>query len=182
VDPKALEQELPKLAANVSISAVVNGALAQASSLTQKWPILAFSHSDTGYNFYSQIIGDIASHGVVVAAISHRGGITQGTQVRRLNTTDQSVLVLNQTYLFPQDVSPSMDVTELLRRKAEFRIAEYYEALSILRALNSVDAAAASLIAQNSRGQDSNLKGFVGRFDSEHIMLGGHPSSTLAAL
>lgn len=81
-------------AANLSIPAQVDVPLL---SGTNKLPIMTFSHGDpTMSQWYSQFYGELASRGIVVAAVTHRDGSSPATMVLFKNGTSYDIIAFTE--------------------------------------------------------------------------------------
>ncbi|KAF2429373.1 hypothetical protein EJ08DRAFT_276627 [Tothia fuscella] len=71
-----------------SIPAIRNAALLASPTSSKRWPVMIFSHGLGGSrNAYSQVLGSIASHGVIVIASDHRDGSAPLSYVRATATS-----------------------------------------------------------------------------------------------
>ena len=63
-------------------------------------PVLVFSPGNpTAANWYSQICGELASRGVVVAAVTHRDGSSPATVVKFENGTAYNLTGFTEVYV-----------------------------------------------------------------------------------
>lgn len=79
----------------LTIPAQVDAAILSGES---KFPVLTFSHGDTSLpSWYSTWLGEMASRGYVVAAITHRDGTAPATNVTFTNGTVDTVVGFTNT-------------------------------------------------------------------------------------
>ncbi|KAL6236316.1 hypothetical protein BDW75DRAFT_229638 [Aspergillus navahoensis] len=161
-----------------------------------RYPVIIFSHGMAASRTdYTQLCGELASRGYVVAAIEHRDGSGPGSVVRRGGgrkgtvvapdggtTTGQghgqalpgaralrSVLHFAAKHLHHD---PPLDQAGLQRAQLSFRQAEMEEVVRVLRALNAGDGQ--SVFRHNARREGTHLAGWKGRLDVERVILVGH--------
>lgn len=80
---------LPQQLYWIKLPAHRNAKLKEPSTRSGRWPVLFFSHGLAGSrNAYSQICGDLASHGMVVVALDHRDGSSPIQYVRATTDTE----------------------------------------------------------------------------------------------
>jgi len=76
-------------AENLTIPAQVDVAIQPGST---KFPVMIFSHgSPTMSAWYSQLYGELASRGVVIAAVEHRDGSSPATSIKFKNGTSYNM-------------------------------------------------------------------------------------------
>jgi platelet-activating factor acetylhydrolase len=81
-------------AANLNIPAQVDVPLI---SGTNQLPLMTFSHGDpTMSQWYSQFYGELASRGIVIAAITHRDGSSPATMVLFKNGTSYDIIAFTE--------------------------------------------------------------------------------------
>lgn len=135
---------------------------------------MVFSHgmasSRTDYTHY---LGELASHGHVVAALEHRDGSCPGTIIKHPTKPDRRVLPLRQEDLVSD---PPMDEPRLKRDQLAFRTAEIFETI---RALRTLDAGSA---LTTTRSEGDHLSSFAHRLDFSHLTIAGHSYGATGAL
>jgi platelet-activating factor acetylhydrolase len=95
VSPGLIGAGFSAFAGNLTIPAQVD---VDIISGTNKLPVLVFSHGDpTMSQWYSQFYGELASRGIVVAAVTHRDGSSPATRVIFLNGTFYDIVAFKQT-------------------------------------------------------------------------------------
>jgi platelet-activating factor acetylhydrolase len=91
-----IEALIASIADQTTIPAQVDVSILNANS--SSYPLLVFSHGDVSLaNWYSGFNGEMASRGVVAAAIQHRDGSAAGTVVDFGNGTTKNVSYLATT-------------------------------------------------------------------------------------
>lgn len=161
-------------------------------SSSSSLPVMVFTHgmlsSRTDYTSY---LGELASRGVVVAALEHRDGSSPGSAIRRKDA-DGTVVTSTWRYWFglrdldtstsssaaPPGEEKSFDTAALKEAQLSFREAEIAAAAAVLRDLNHNPDLVASQNARqpsSSSGGSSNfLSGFQNRLNTTHLLLAGH--------
>lgn len=140
---------------------------------THKLPVVVFSHgmlsSRTDYTSY---LGQLASHGIVVAALEHRDGSSPGSAVRGADGREDE-----WRYAFGlKDLDPSshtgpgeLDTPALKEAQLSFREAEIEAAVAALR---DFDSGSSHQNSRRPRNFDPSL--FKDRLDTVHLTLAGH--------
>ncbi|RDW69117.1 uncharacterized protein DSM5745_08877 [Aspergillus mulundensis] len=157
-----------------------------------RYPVVVFSHGMAASRTdYTQLCGELASCGYVVAALEHRDGSGPGSVVRRgggrkgtVLSTDpgreggrarpgarrlRSVLHFATKHLQHE---PPLDEEGLQRAQIAFRQAEMEETVRVLRMLNAGDGE--SVFRHNARREGTHLAGWRGRLDVERVIVAGH--------
>lgn len=155
----------------------------------RRFPVCVFSHgmasSRTGY---TQYLGELASRGVVVAAVEHRDGSGPGSVVIDRNGGERVVGVVRPEELqldvfrkFPiSGKDPTLDLEALKREQLAFRQAEVEETVKVLEAIN--DGTGHRIYQANTRLEGMDLRNWEGRLDFEQVILGGHSYGATLAL
>lgn len=129
-------------------------------SQSTAFPVAIFSHGLTGMRtFYSQHCGDLASNGVIVAAIEHKDGSA-------IRTGDYPEF--NEPIEFEQP--STTDINQLLimrQRQLSIRVQEVFKTLSFLRQLN--------------QGSELHVQ-FKSRLDFDNLFISGHSFGSATAL
>lgn len=153
-------------------------------------PVMIFTHgmlsSRTDYTSY---LGELASRGIVVAALEHRDGSSPGSAIRRKGQSDKwrycfSLKDLDTT------TTEEFDTAAFKEAQLSFREAEIEAAVTVLRALNTGDKGNDndSIASQNARQPTSAasssdfLAGFQDRLNTTTFLLGGHSYGGTGAL
>ncbi|KAL3466080.1 platelet-activating factor acetylhydrolase, isoform II-domain-containing protein [Aspergillus heterothallicus] len=159
-------------------------------SPASKYPVVVFSHGMAASRTdYTQLCGELASRGFIIAAIEHRDGSGPGSVVRRGGGRQGTVL--------PTDVStahghrrvrsmrnvlhfashhlkhdPPLDRSTLQQAQLAFRQAEMEETVRVLRMINAGQGH--HVFRHNARGEGTHLAAWKGRLDIERMILAGH--------
>ncbi|KAL3450275.1 platelet-activating factor acetylhydrolase, isoform II-domain-containing protein [Aspergillus insuetus] len=172
---------------------------------TTRYPVVVFSHGMAASRTdYTQLCGELASRGYIVAAIEHRDGSGPGSVVRRGGGRQGTVLptdvrthghghghihrhkrvrsMRNVLHFSSHHLqhSPPLDKEALQRAQLAFRQAEMEETVRVLRMLNAGEGR--SVFRHNSRGEGEHLAGWRGRLDIERMVLAGHSYGATGAL
>jgi len=149
---------------NLTIPAEVDAPLLPGTS---KLPIMTFSHGNpTMSQWYSQFYGEVASHGIVVAAVTHRDASSPATQVKFKNGTFYNLVALTSA-----QVNPLMDDAEFHLKQLEMRQKELNEATRVLSSINEGNGS--SISDANSRGEGQDLGSWKDRLDLANIIIAG---------
>ena len=99
-----------------------------------KWPLVIFSHGvGCSRLMYSQICGELASRGYVVAALEHRDGTSPSSKITDDKGNTKNVEWLEWTDLEWPDLDPQpTDDTTLRQVQLELRAAEIHETIRII--------------------------------------------------
>ncbi|KAF3025967.1 hypothetical protein E8E14_014994 [Neopestalotiopsis sp. 37M] len=165
---------LPRHLHYTTIPAIKNAPLLEPNTPNQRWPTAFFSHGLGGNrNAYSQITGQLASHGVVVICPEHRDGSAAATFVR-LPTEQHRYFMRDRRREIPYKRIPH-DPTEEVReaRSAQLRI-RLWELGLIHDAVLRIDQGTAMT---NLNTSTPSLDQFVRGLDIHEpgsIIFGGH--------
>ncbi|KAF5680780.1 acetylhydrolase [Fusarium heterosporum] len=144
----------------------------------QKFPVMVFSHgavsSRTDYTHY---LGEIASHGHVIAALEHRDGSCPGTMVQIKDKKDRPVFLLKQSDLVSD---PPMNDTILKKEQLAFRTEEILQAIRVLQDIN--DGKGSDVFTSSSRHEGHTLNAWSNRLDFNHLTINGHSYGATGAL
>jgi len=147
----------------------------------QKFPVYVFSHGVvTLRTSYTQYCGELASRGVVVAAIEHRDGSGPGSIVITKDGKERTVFHVSaqDLQLDVFDNSPikgkdlSLDTAAFKSEQLAFRQAEVEETIGILNAINN--GIGHQLYQSNTRLEGHDLGNWKDRLDVDKLILGGH--------
>ncbi|KAL2814250.1 platelet-activating factor acetylhydrolase, isoform II-domain-containing protein [Aspergillus granulosus] len=132
---------------------------------SSRYPVVVFSHGMAASRTdYTQLCGELASRGNIVAAIEHRDGSGPGSVIRRGDGRHGTML--------STDHDPPLDRASLQRAQLTFRQAEMEETVRVLRMLNAGDGE--NVFRHNARGEGTHLAQWKGRLDIERMILAGH--------
>ncbi|KAI9335262.1 platelet-activating factor acetylhydrolase [Obelidium mucronatum] len=140
-----------------SIPAYTNAPLVSEEQLPNKIPVAVFSHGLVGnQTAYSQLVGTLASHGVVVLSVEHRDGSACASARNNYKTS------------IPYAKAPpeGPEAVEFRVNQLNQRIQEVNEAYRLLEALNRGDP------VHNILG--TNLPPLEGRLDLKNSVVIGH--------
>lgn len=151
-----------------------------------KLPAIIFTHgmlsSRTDYTHY---LGELASRGVVVAALEHRDGSSPASPIIKAGGKDDAAP--RWRYAFglkdlapPSQGSDAFDTPALKEAQLSFREAEIEAAVDVLRTLDSGSPSS----FPNSRAPRPNMdmSSFEGRIDTRHLTIAGHSYGGTGAL
>lgn len=165
------------------------------SSSPPQYPVIVFSHGMAASRTdYTQLCGELASRGCVVAAIEHRDGSGPGSTVRRgigrrgtVVSTDPrpgagihrlpSVLHFSTHHL---ECDTPLDKETLQQVQLAYRKAEIEETIHVLRMLANGEGA--DVFRHNPRGEGEHLSEWRGRLDIDQVILAGHSYGATGAL
>ncbi|KAL4795282.1 platelet-activating factor acetylhydrolase, isoform II-domain-containing protein [Aspergillus venezuelensis] len=160
-----------------------------------RYPVIVFSHGMAASRTdYTQLCGELASRGFVVAAIEHRDGSGPGSTVKRgvgrrgtVYGGDRrpgagvrslpSVLHFSTQHL---DHDPPLDKPSLQQAQLCFRQAEIEETIEVLRKLDNGQGD--GVFRRNARGEGTHLSRWWGWLDMNRVILAGHSYGATGAL
>ncbi|KAL6866480.1 hypothetical protein ACO1O0_002591 [Amphichorda felina] len=138
------------------------------------FPIMVFSHgSASSRTDYTYFLGELASHGHVVAAIEHRDGSCPGTLIK-LTPDDPG---RPRLHMRPSDLKDKMDTPEFKRTQLAFRDAEIRAAIDLLTSLNQ-----GTQPDNNTRAPVTTLDNWAGRLNTALLTIAGHSYGATGAL
>lgn len=155
----------------------------------RKFPVYIFSHGmASSRTSYTQYCGELASRGIVVAAIEHRDGSGPGSIVIDKNGNERVVhhfsaqdLQLEVFKKFPiSGKDPSLDHDTIKREQLAFRQAEVEETVQILEAINN--GTGHKIYQSNTRLEGHDLRNWEDRLDFSALVIGGHSYGATLAL
>ncbi|KAJ4302608.1 hypothetical protein N0V90_001497 [Kalmusia sp. IMI 367209] len=141
-------------------------------------PMVVFTHGMAGMSqSYSHLLGSIASHGFIVAAVEHRDGSGPGTVVHFPEGGERYVW-----HMQLEDLQSDNPMTELDLKEAQlnFREAEIIETIRLFERLNRGDGPKIRNLKPES--PESALPGFEGRLNMSAITVAGHSYGATGAL
>lgn len=182
----------------IPIPAQVGAPVLQHDESSSLLPVMVFTHgmlsSRTDYTSY---LGELASRGVVVAALEHRDGSSPGSAIRHKDADGTVVTSIWRYWFGLRDLDTSssttadspgeektFDTAALKEAQLSFREAEIAAAAAVLRDLNhNPDLVASQNSRQPSSPSSSNfLSGFQNRLNTTHLLLAGHSYGGTGAL
>ncbi|KAG5924522.1 hypothetical protein E4U61_000080 [Claviceps capensis] len=181
------------IAGGITIPAEVDAPLLSARSPSpsdthnRQFPLLVFSHgmasSRTDYTHY---LGELASRGIIVAAIEHRDGSCPGSLIMKpatpssSGTTTPSTTTHQRLHFQESDLllakKSAMTTPQLKIEQLAFRDAEIAATISTMQAIHANE----SLIS--SRGEGQHLHTFAQRIDMTKLIVAGHSYGATAII
>ncbi|KAG5967297.1 hypothetical protein E4U58_002204 [Claviceps cyperi] len=181
------------IAGGITIPAEVDAPLLSARSPSssethnRQFPLLVFSHgmasSRTDYTHY---LGELASRGIIVAAIEHRDGSCPGSLIMKpvtpssSGTTSPSTTTHQRLHFQESDLllanKSAMTTPQLKIEQLAFRDAEIAATISTMQAIHANE----SLISSRREGQ--HLHTFAQRIDMTKLVVAGHSYGATGAL
>ncbi|KAL2878795.1 hypothetical protein SGCOL_006024 [Colletotrichum sp. CLE4] len=168
------------LVGSIRISAQVDVPLIPPTSRKgdEKLPVVVLSHglasSRTDYTHYC---GELASRGIVVAAIEHRDGSGPGSVVTAKDGKKRKVMYLNKNEL--RD-GKKMESDDLKFKQLAFRQAEIEETIAVLESLHA--GKGSMVFTDNARKEGHGLEDWQGRLDFSQTAIAGHSFGATGAL
>ncbi|KAL2437055.1 hypothetical protein ABEF95_016132 [Exophiala dermatitidis] len=142
------------------------------------YPVMLFSHGmASSRTQYTQYCGEMASRGIVVAAIEHRDGSGPGTVIMAPNSKHRTLLHFSHSDLRGDS---DLDVETFKQAQLDFRQAEVEEIVRVLTHIN--DGHGQRVFSANARGEGEHLHQWKGRLalNNATIMAGHSFGATLA--
>lgn len=174
------------LASSIEIPAKVDVPLLGASGKADekdldKFPVVVLSHGDVSSRTdYTAYCGELASRGVVVAAIEHRDGSGPGTLVHLPDGKKKKVIFFRANQLEPKDPGKEVFNDDYRFKKLAFRDAEIQETINVLESLNA--GSGAKLFDQNYRKEGKNLDAWKNRLNISQTIIAGHSFGATGAM
>lgn len=144
----------------------------------EKFPVVALSHglasSRTDNTHYC---GELASRGIVVAAIEHRDGSGPGSLVTATNGKSRRVIYLTKNEL---KGGKEMESDDLKFKQLAFRQAEIEETIAVLRSLHA--GKGSKIFTDNARQEGRGLADWEDRLDFSQTVIAGHSFGATGAL
>lgn len=144
----------------------------------EQFPVVVLSHGDVSSRTdYTAYCGELASRGVIVAAIEHRDGSCPGSVVHLPNGNKRDVLLFRADQL-KSETEISND--DWRAKKLAFRDAEIQETVSVLQDLNA--GKGAQIYEKNHRNEGRHLSGWEQRLNFSRVVIAGHSLGATGAL
>ncbi|KAF2442068.1 PAF-acetylhydrolase family member [Karstenula rhodostoma CBS 690.94] len=145
------------------------------------FPVVVLSHGDVSSRTdYTAYCGELASRGVVVAAIEHRDGSGPGTMVHLPDGKKKRVIFFRANQLQPNDPGKEVSNDDYRFNKLAFRDAEIQETITILQGLNAGNGA--KLFAENYRKEGKTLPEWKSRLNTSQTIIAGHSFGATGAM
>ncbi|KAF2757322.1 PAF acetylhydrolase [Pseudovirgaria hyperparasitica] len=165
------------LAGSIKIPALVDVPAVPINDSEEEFPVIVFSHGTASKRTdYTQYCGELASRGVVVAAIEHRDGSGPGSIVKS-DDGEKRVYSFTQKDLL---ADPPMEDLQLKKEQLDFRQAEIEETITVLRTISERNAPRITRL--NERREGHNLKSLEGRLNLNQIVISGHSYGATGAM
>ncbi|KAL5381387.1 hypothetical protein DPSP01_007101 [Paraphaeosphaeria sporulosa] len=146
-----------------------------------KFPIVVLSHGDVSSRTdYTAYCGELASRGVVVAAIEHRDGSGPGTLVHLPDGKKKDVIFFRANQLEAKNPGEEVSNDDFRFRKLAFRDVEIQETITVLEALNA--GSGAKIFNQNYRKEGKNLDAWKDRLNISQTVIAGHSFGATGAM
>lgn len=150
----------------------------------QRLPVMIFTHgmlsSRTDYTHY---LGELASRGVVVAAIEHRDGSSPASPIIKAGSEPRWRYAFGLRDLAPpSDGSDALDTPALKEAQLSFREAEIEATVDVLRALDSAPSSSAPPVPNSRQPRNTDMSSFRSRLDTAHLTVAGHSYGGTGAL
>lgn len=140
------------------------------------FPVIVFSHgmasSRTDYTAYCS---ELASRGIIVAAIEHRDGSGPASVIMKNRMESKNLFHITPDQLEPTPDTPEFKVMQLAMRQAEVE-----ETVRVLRMLN--DGRGGEVFRDNTRSEGKDLAEWAGRLNTNLFVMGGHSYGATLAL
>ncbi|KAK1722427.1 hypothetical protein CaCOL14_012068 [Colletotrichum acutatum] len=168
------------LVGSIKIPAEVDVPLLPSTSRkgNEKFPVVALSHglasSRTDYTHYC---GELASRGIVVAAIEHRDGSGPGSVVTATDGKSRRVMYLTKNELRG---GKEMESDDLKFEQLAFRQAEIEETIAVLQSLHA--GKGSKIFTDNARKEGRGLTDWEDRLDFSQTVIAGHSFGATGAL
>ncbi|OLN81905.1 Platelet-activating factor acetylhydrolase 2, cytoplasmic [Colletotrichum chlorophyti] len=140
--------------------------------------VVIFSHGQASSRTdYTHYCGELASRGIIVAAIEHRDGSAPGSIVTSKEGKERRVMYLNKNDL---QNGKDMDDDAFKFEQLAFRQAEIEETVAVLKSLHA--GKGATVFADNARKEGRDLTGWEDRLNFTQIIIAGHSLGATGAL
>ncbi|KAI5371000.1 putative platelet-activating factor acetylhydrolase, alpha/Beta hydrolase [Septoria linicola] len=172
------------LASSIDIPAKVDVPLLSddgSDDSSHRFPLVVLSHGDVSSRTdYTAYCGELASRGVIVAAIEHRDGSCPGSIVHLPDGKKKNVLLSRANQLKPEKAGEEVSNDDWRFQKLAFRDAEIHETISVLQSLNS--GKGQDLFRSNYRNEGKDLPAWQTRLDFSHLVIAGHSFGATGAM
>lgn len=171
------------LAGSIDIPAKVDVPLLHSKSGNdaKQFPVVVLSHGDVSSRTdYTAYCGELASRGVVVAAIEHRDGSCPGSIVHLPNRKTKNVLLFGADKLRPEKPATEVSNDDWRFQKLAFRDAEIEETISVLRDINS--GKGQDVFSANYRKEGKDLSSWSQHLNFSQLAIAGHSFGATGAL
>ncbi|RDW57219.1 PAF-acetylhydrolase family member [Coleophoma crateriformis] len=143
-----------------------------------KFPVIVFSHGTASSRTdYTHFCGEMASRGVVLAAIEHRDGSGPASLVFGRNGEERRVMYLRESDL---RADPLLDAAKFKEEQLAFREAEIEEVIRVLQRVNAGQGD--DVFKANFRNEGHGLQDWAEKLDLEKLVIAGHSYGATGAL
>ncbi|EQB55559.1 PAF-acetylhydrolase family member [Colletotrichum gloeosporioides Cg-14] len=143
----------------------------------EKFPVVVLSHGQASSRTdYTHYCGELASSGVVVAAVEHRDGSGPGSVVTTENR-ERRVMYLNKKELRG---GKEMEDDDFKFEQLAFRQAEIEETIAVLRSLDA--GRGGDVFEKNARKEGKDLEQWANRLNFSETVIAGHSFGATGAL
>ncbi|KAF9869980.1 PAF-acetylhydrolase family member [Colletotrichum karsti] len=143
----------------------------------EKFPVVVLSHGQASSRTdYTHYCGELASSGVMVAAVEHRDGSSPGSIVTT-EAGERRVMYLNKKELIG---GKEMEDDDFKFEQLAFRQAEIEETIAVLKTLNAGEGA--DVFARNARNEGRDLQQWSNRLNFSQTVVAGHSLGATGAL
>lgn len=157
-----------RISANVDVPLLEDGT----------FPVVIFSHGmASSRTSYSQYMGELASHGYVVAAIEHRDGSGPASIITQHGKADRILVHFGLDDLVS---GPGSDNAGFKQEQLAMRQAEVEETIRVMKLIN--DGQGSKVFEQNSRKEGMDIHHWQDRFEFDHLTIAGHSYGATLAL
>ncbi|KAF6815035.1 paf-acetylhydrolase family member [Colletotrichum plurivorum] len=163
------------IAGSVEIPAEVDVPLDHNSEET--FPVVVLSHGQASSRTdYTHYCSELASQGVVVAALEHRDGSAPGSVVTTPDG-EKRVMYLHKTELYG---GGEMEDDAFKAEQLDFRQAEIEETVAVLQSLNAGHGD--EIFEKNARKEGNDFPQWENRLNTSQIIIAGHSLGATGAL
>ncbi|KAH0421260.1 PAF-acetylhydrolase family member [Colletotrichum camelliae] len=143
----------------------------------EKFPVVVLSHGQASSRTdYTHYCGELASSGIVVAAVEHRDGSSPGSIVTTENM-ERRVMYLNKKELRG---GKEMEDDDFKFEQLAFRQVEIEETIAVLRSLDA--GRGGDVFEKNARNEGMDLGQWENRLNFSETIIAGHSFGATGAL
>jgi platelet-activating factor acetylhydrolase len=167
------------IAGGITIPAQVDVPILEDENSAEGFPIIVFSHGTASSRTdYTHFCGELASRGVVVAAVEHRDGSGPGSVILGDDGREKRRVM----YMRESDIRSDwpIDNEEFKKQQLAFREAEMEEVIRVLKNIHFGDGS--TVLERNLRNEGYALLEWEGKLDFENLVIAGHSYGATGAL
>jgi platelet-activating factor acetylhydrolase len=169
------------IAGSIQIPAQVDVPLlpADENDDAKKLPLIVFSHGTASSRTdYTQLCGELAGKGYLVAAIEHRDGSGPASIIVKRDGSETPIYWFTDKELLSD---PPMNITRLKKDQLAFRQAEIEEVFMIMQSAN--DGNGLAIFKSNTRNEGATvLTALDNRLDLKTMIISGHSYGATGAI